>query len=1168
MAPHLVRTVHMLRLASRSLPRAARGVLSCGAVALLACTDRPGPAEPPRPTAAPALQAAGATPPGPAERDHYLVRLRDDAPGARGEAQRLARAHGGQVGYVYERALHGFTLRLPAAAAAAIARDSRVQSIRPVQAMHLADVQTSPPWGLDRIDQATLPLDGTFQYAGTGWNYTAYVFDSGIRTTHVEFEGRATTGFTVPDGAGGIDCHGHGTHVAGTIGGASFGVAKQAQIVSVRVFGYGDCSGSDADLLAGIDWVLANQQLPAVANMSLGFGQVVPEVDAAVSDLIASGVAVVVAAGNSGVDACTDSPARVPDALTVAASDRNDARSVWTIFNSSNYGSCVDLFAPGTDIVSAAHTSNTGSLSMSGTSMAAPHATGAVAYTQEPVPATGVERLIGNATLGRVSNAGSGTPNRLLNTNLTVACTEGPCEPPPQDPRFALVATDGPYTGTEGSSITVSLANPADPTLTYEWDFGDGATAAGESATHAYAGSGTYFVRLTARDVADPTLLTSRTTTATIANLPPAVNAGNDSTVVAGTPFYARASFTDPGADDGPWLFQMAWGDGTTSSVHATTRQGALSVISHTYPTPGTYTVTVTVEDKDEGAATDAAVVTVRSNEPPTAAANGPYAANEGTAIQFASAGSSDPNGQTITYAWAFGDGTTSTAANPKKTYTDDGDYTVTLTVRDASGATASSQTPASIANVAPTASFGAPSSVAEGTGYTLSLSGTDAGTADRPTLAYAFDCGQGEGFTEWSTTVKSVTCPAVPDQRSLTARGQVKDKDDSTTSYSKTVNVTNAAPVVAFKATGGTAIAPGTTLGFEGSFTDKGTEDEPWSYTIVWGDGSPNETGATPVPIAAATPLAVSHAYTKPGTWSATLAVKDKDGATGTSSRVTVTVSNDPPVAAANGPYAGNEGANVAFSSSGSSDPNGQTLTYTWNFGDGTTSSSANPSKAYKDDGAYTVTLTVRDASGATASSQTTATIANVAPTGTLSASSAVEGSGYTLTLSGTDASTVDRTTLEYAFDCGQGTGWTSWSTTKTVSCPAVPDQRALTVSGQARDKDDAVSVPYTRTVTVTNSAPVVTLAATAPTAISVGGTFSVQGSFTDRGASDDPWTYTVAWGDGVGTVTGSLPDQSTPITATHSYARSGTFYVILSVKDKDGATGTSARIAVTVSP
>src|SRR5919201_5862733 len=149
--------------------------------------------------------------------------------------------------------------------------------------MRLSDVQSAPPWGLDRIDQRDLPLDGAYTFGGTGSNYTAYVIDTGVRTTHVEFGGRATTGYTVPDGAGDIDCQGHGTHVAGTLGGATYGVAKGVKIVSVRVFGYGNCSGSDADLLAGIDWVLANAKLPAVANMSLGFGEVIPEVDAAVA---------------------------------------------------------------------------------------------------------------------------------------------------------------------------------------------------------------------------------------------------------------------------------------------------------------------------------------------------------------------------------------------------------------------------------------------------------------------------------------------------------------------------------------------------------------------------------------------------------------------------------------------------------------------------------------------------------------------------------------------------------------------------------------------------------------------------------------------------------------------------------------------------------------------
>src|SRR5215204_1848812 len=234
-----------------------------------------------------------------AETGTYVVTLRAEVRDVPGEAQRLANAHGGALGYTYERALHGFSITLPAQAAEALARAPGVQAIRPVVPLQLADVQTSPTWGLDRIDQSDLPLDGRYNYEGTGFGYTAYIIDTGIRTTHVEFGGRATTGWSVPDGLGGIDCHGHGTHVAGTVGGARYGVAKGVQLVAIRVFGTFGCSGNDADFLAAVDWLIANRRLPAVANMSISFGAIVPEADSAVIRLIASGVTVVAAAGNS-----------------------------------------------------------------------------------------------------------------------------------------------------------------------------------------------------------------------------------------------------------------------------------------------------------------------------------------------------------------------------------------------------------------------------------------------------------------------------------------------------------------------------------------------------------------------------------------------------------------------------------------------------------------------------------------------------------------------------------------------------------------------------------------------------------------------------------------------------------------------------------------------------
>ena len=722
----------------------------------------------------------------------------------------------------------------------------------------------------------------------------------------------------------------------------------------------------------------------------------------------------------------------------------------------------------------------------------------------------------------------------------------------------------GPYSGREGVPLAFDASGSTDPNgdaLTYAWTFGDGTTGTGATPSHTYADNGSYTARLIVTDPAGHA--DTATAAVTIVASVGVVSAGPDGTVSAGGSFTLNGNFTD-GAADGPWTYEIAWGDGTTTFGVADA-PGAVTA-SHRYGSAGSFTVTLTITDKDGGSASDVALVTVTSAAAPVANVNGPYTGTEGKSIVFSSAGSTDPNGEALTYSWSFGDGTTSASANPSKAYTDNGTYTVILKVTSRSGLTASDTTEAVVANVAPTATFSSsPSSVVEGSGYTLSLSGSDAGTVDRATLAYAFDCGQGAGLTGFSSS-KTVACPVVPDQRSLTVRGQVQDKDGGLTTYTKTLNVTNAAPVVAWAATTPTTVAPGTSVGFNGSFTDRGVNDATWTYTIIWGDGTPNTTGTTTTPITAATPLSVSHTYTKPGKWLAYMTVKDKDAATGTSAKVTVTVSNNPPVANANGPYAAPEGTAIQFSSLGSSDPEGLALTYAWTFGDGTTSTAANPKKTYADDRTYTVTLTVKDPSGATATSSTTATTTNVAPTATLGVPATTEGTAYTLTVTGTDAGTADRTTLQYDMDCGQGAGWRGWSTTRTHTCPAVPDQRSVTLQYRVKD-DELAERSYTQAFTITNAVPVVTFAATTPTSFTVGGSLGVQGSFTDKGVNDNPWTYTIVWGDGTASTTG-FASPGTAIVASHPYAKTGTFGVTLSVRDKDGATKVSTKVTVTVSP
>ncbi|WP_328851100.1 S8 family peptidase [Micromonospora globbae] len=354
----------------------------------------------------------------------YIVVLKDTAATARAglgdrrrvvaeRAQTLARGHAGTVGRVYAAGLTGFEARLSESAARRLAADPSVAYVEQNQwASGTGGTQSAPPsWGLDRIDEPTRPVDGLYTYPNTATAVHAYVIDSGIRTTHRDFGGRASSGFDAVDGTG-TDCHGHGTHVAGTVGGTSYGVAKGVRLVSVRVLKC-DNTTTAADTIAGVDWVTANAVKPAVANMSIGFRSGSTSVDDAVARSIASGVTYVVSAGNATADACTQSPARVPAAITVGATTSADARASF-----SNYGTCLDLFAPGDAIVSAGRASDTASATMSGTSMAAPHVTGAAALilaeNRTFTPAQVRDRLVAGATSGVVTSPGTGSPNLLL----------------------------------------------------------------------------------------------------------------------------------------------------------------------------------------------------------------------------------------------------------------------------------------------------------------------------------------------------------------------------------------------------------------------------------------------------------------------------------------------------------------------------------------------------------------------------------------------------------------------------------------------------------------------------------------------------------------------------------------------------------------------------------
>jgi subtilisin family serine protease len=405
----------------------------------------------------------------------------------------VARQHGGAIGRIYRHAINGFSFRGSQAAASALLRSPLVVAVEPDAEVWLDTTQTSATWGLDRIDQRALPLSGTYTYQRTGTGVTAYVIDSGIRFDHSEFGGRAVPGADfVGDGQNGNDCNGHGTHVAGTIGGATYGVAKNVTLVSVRVFG---CTGGSTweTIIAGIDWVIAHHQagVPAVANMSLG-GSAKSSVDTATNNLINDGVATAVAAGNGNWagrqdDACKYSPARVPAAMTISATNSSDQKASW-----ANYGNCVDWFAPGVSITSAWYTSTTATKTISGTSMATPHTAGVAALYLEANPSASpavVRDAIYSETTKGIVTSSSTANNHLLYSGFITSSGGGGTAP-------TAAFSGSPTSGQAPLAVAFTDQSTGSPT-SWSWSFGDGGTSTAQHPTYTYSAAGTYDVSLT-----------------------------------------------------------------------------------------------------------------------------------------------------------------------------------------------------------------------------------------------------------------------------------------------------------------------------------------------------------------------------------------------------------------------------------------------------------------------------------------------------------------------------------------------------------------------------------------------------------------------------------------------------------------------------------------------
>lgn len=391
---------------------------AAGVLFIAACADAPSAAVADRVDVEPAAvsaQDAGEVIPG-----QYIVVFKSHVADAKGKAKEKTSKHNGILKHTYGAALKGFAAELTEAAAADLARDPDVAYVEQDQVMHAtAGVESGATWGLDRIDQRARPVDGLYHWSNDGTGITAYIIDTGILLSHSEFGGRASTGYdAVTAGGSAIDCNGHGTHVSGTVGGTTYGVAKNVRLVAVRVLDCGG-SGTNSGVIAGVDWVTSHHATPAVANMSLG-GGASTALDNAVANSIASGVTYGIAAGNGNFvgiaqDACKTSPARVAAAITVGAADAADKKASW-----SNYGNCVDLFAPGVNITSSWYTSTTATNTISGTSMATPHVVGVAAlYLQSNPGATPQQvrdALYANTTKGVVTSSKT-TNNHLLYSN-------------------------------------------------------------------------------------------------------------------------------------------------------------------------------------------------------------------------------------------------------------------------------------------------------------------------------------------------------------------------------------------------------------------------------------------------------------------------------------------------------------------------------------------------------------------------------------------------------------------------------------------------------------------------------------------------------------------------------------------------------------------------------
>lgn len=579
-------------------------VIAVTGVVLAACSDPITPSSPAR--LAPVIEVSGNIQTQVVQ-DEYIVVLRTPPAGRAAllaELQSMQGISAVQVLEVYGRALNGFAIKASPGALTALRANRNIEFVEPNGVARAIASQTPATWGIDRIDQRPLPLNNTYNYPTGGVPVHVYIIDTGIRMTHTQFTGRIGAAFDAVGGQNppGNDCDGHGTHVAGTVGGTTYGVNKTAVLHAVRVL---DCTGSGTwtQVISGINHVAGNFIAPAVANMSIG-GNSSAAVNTATNNLVAAGVVTAVAAGNDyGANACNLSPAGATSALTVGATTSTDARSTF-----SNIGTCLDIFAPGSAIVSAHNSSNTAIATFSGTSMASPHVAGAAALYRSFNPthtATQVATaLTSNATMNVVTNPGAGSPNRLLymgfigggtpNVNPVARFTYS-CTPRVPPPGFDCTFNGSGSTDSDGTVTAWTWTPAGKPTKT------------GVTTSYVYPSAGNYSVTLTVTDNAGGT--GSQTQTIVVGSGPPVnqnpiadftincvprnPNVGSDCT------FNGNSSSDADGS-----IVSFAW-----SSPGKVNKSGA--IVSYPYPRGTNTTVTLVVTDNQGATGTKTSSVVI-----------------------------------------------------------------------------------------------------------------------------------------------------------------------------------------------------------------------------------------------------------------------------------------------------------------------------------------------------------------------------------------------------------------------------------------------------------------------------------------------------------------------------------------------------------------------------